>query len=366
MGFYLRKAVSVGPFRFNLSKSGVGVSVGVKGFRIGAGPRGNYVHMGRGGLYYRATLNSPSASGPERPAADPNVSPANASPEEMRQIESASTETIVDSSSAEVVAEMNVKRQKVQWWPLVVGFGLALGVYLANVSAPAWTIELGFGITAVAALAAAFHDKLRKTTVLLYELDSDVEQRYQKLHDAFQSLGSCGGCWNISARGDVRDPKYHAGASSVIKRSKVRVSTGNPPFVKSNLTAPSVPVGRRTLYFFPDKVLVFEPNSVGAVSYKHLLVSPTTSRFVEEEGVPNDAQIVDRTWRYVNKTGDPDRRFKNNRELPIALYENISFTSDTGLNQLVQVSRVGMGKEIADSIRLLATVADSPEAQERR
>lgn len=56
MGFYIRKSVSAGPFRFNLSHSGLGVSVGVRGFRIGSGPRGNYVHMGRGGLYYRASL----------------------------------------------------------------------------------------------------------------------------------------------------------------------------------------------------------------------------------------------------------------------------------------------------------------------
>ena len=45
MGFYLRKSVSVGPLRFNLSKSGIGISAGVKGFRVGAGPRGNYIHF---------------------------------------------------------------------------------------------------------------------------------------------------------------------------------------------------------------------------------------------------------------------------------------------------------------------------------
>jgi hypothetical protein len=61
MGFYLRKSIKVGPIRFNLSKSGVGVSAGVTGFRIGTGPRGNYVHMGRGGIYYRKTL--PSGTG---------------------------------------------------------------------------------------------------------------------------------------------------------------------------------------------------------------------------------------------------------------------------------------------------------------
>lgn len=56
MSFYLRKSIKVGPVRFNLSKSGIGVSGGVKGFRVGTGPKGNYIHMGRGCIYYRKTL----------------------------------------------------------------------------------------------------------------------------------------------------------------------------------------------------------------------------------------------------------------------------------------------------------------------
>lgn len=56
MGFYVRKSIKAGPFRYNLSKSGVGVSVGVPGFRVGTGPRGNYIRAGKGGIYYRATL----------------------------------------------------------------------------------------------------------------------------------------------------------------------------------------------------------------------------------------------------------------------------------------------------------------------
>jgi len=56
MSFFLRKALRFGPIRFNLSKSGIGVSAGVKGLRIGTGPKGNYIHAGRGGLYYRKSL----------------------------------------------------------------------------------------------------------------------------------------------------------------------------------------------------------------------------------------------------------------------------------------------------------------------
>ncbi len=43
----------------------------------------------------------------------------------------------------------------------------------------------------------------------------------------------------------------------------------------------------------------------------------------------------------MNKKGGPDRRFANNRELPIALYEEITLRSRTGLNEKLQVSRVG-------------------------
>jgi len=58
MGLYLRKAFRAGPVRFNLSKRGLGLSGGVKGARVGIGPRGPYVHAGRHGLYYRKHLSS--------------------------------------------------------------------------------------------------------------------------------------------------------------------------------------------------------------------------------------------------------------------------------------------------------------------
>lgn len=56
MGFYIRKSFRSGPFRVNLSKSGLGFSSGFKGFRVGTGPRGSYVNAGRNGLYYRKSF----------------------------------------------------------------------------------------------------------------------------------------------------------------------------------------------------------------------------------------------------------------------------------------------------------------------
>ena len=60
MGLFIRKSFRVGPIRFNLSKSGIGVSAGVTGARIGVGPRGAYVAGGRGGLYFRESIGRSS------------------------------------------------------------------------------------------------------------------------------------------------------------------------------------------------------------------------------------------------------------------------------------------------------------------
>ena len=67
MGWYLKKSFAFGPLRLNLSKSGIGASVGVKGLRVSTGPKGKQLNAGRGGLYYRASLNSP----PDPPVSDP-------------------------------------------------------------------------------------------------------------------------------------------------------------------------------------------------------------------------------------------------------------------------------------------------------
>lgn len=40
MGFSFRKSVRFGPVRFNLSKSGIGTSIGVKGLRVGVDSKG--------------------------------------------------------------------------------------------------------------------------------------------------------------------------------------------------------------------------------------------------------------------------------------------------------------------------------------
>lgn len=63
MSFFVRKAFRFGPLRLNLSKSGIGVSAGIKGARLGLDSRGRpYVAGGRHGLYYREYLKTPGGT----------------------------------------------------------------------------------------------------------------------------------------------------------------------------------------------------------------------------------------------------------------------------------------------------------------
>lgn len=104
------------------------------------------------------------------------------------------------------------------------------------------------------------------------------------------------------------------------------------------------------LYFFPDRALVYEGKRVGAVSYDNLQVFQRNQRFIESGSVPSDATIVDYTWQYLNKSGGPDKRFSNNRRLPIALYSEVDFTSSTGLNERIQFSRPDVGKKLVQQL----------------
>jgi len=337
MGFYFRKSVSFGGVRFNFSKSGIGASVGVKGFRIGSSPRGNYVHMGRNGIYYRTALGKKKDNSQSAQIAPPESVKRDDEGLLFQEIESGDISLIVDSSSQEIVDEINTKRKKIPLWPLAI-----LCLFIPSVGAVL--------AIATAALIYQFIDKKRKTTIIFYDIDEQAEQEIQQFYNAFEQLMNCKMAWHVAAQAAVRDRKYHAGASSVVKRTKIKIEYRTPSHMKTNVKVPSVPAGKQVLYFFPDRILVYEGKRVGGLSYMNLSIVQRGQRFIEDGVVPKDGMVVDHTWRYVNKSGGPDKRFKNNRQLPVLLYSDISFSSSTGLNELIELSRQGAGVELIQQL----------------
>jgi uncharacterized tellurite resistance protein B-like protein len=368
MGFYIRKSVRVGPLRFNLSKSGIGVSTGVPGFRVGVGPRGTYVHMGRGGLYYRQTLSTPTAlrGRLDRPVIDDPVQPPHTHGP-MNAVGSGSVTEMVDTSSAAILSEIEQKRQRIIYWPFMLVTGVVGAAFLLVGSVTLWLTLPCLIVLFLSIVAVYQYDQLTKCVVLMYDLEGPSLDSYQKLFAAVNSLQTCGAVWHITARGDVYDPKYHAGAGQLVNRRRLSVGLRNPPYVRTNLCVPFLPFGQHSLYLLPDRILVYASSGVGAVAYNTLSLSINTSRFIEDGAVPHDAAVVDHTWRYVNKSGGPDRRFNNNRQLPICNYEELRITSSTGVGEILQVSRLGVSAILQSAVSgVVASIRQAEAAEEER
>ena len=366
MPFYFRKSVSVGPFRFNLSSGGVGVSVGIKGLRIGTGPRGHYVHAGRGGLYYRAALGGGGHGGGRSqattppPATPPGYRPSPQSHEanvEMVAVSSASVLEMTDERYGELLEELNAKQNAMS---SLVMLGAAAGVValLATLAAGVGGAVAGAVLVAMALYLGSRLDAHRRSAVVLYDLETDAAEAYEALTKAFDSLAASSMKWHVDSGGAVRDLhtwKRNAGATTILDKRPTEFGYALPRVLKTNVTPPSMKVGKETLYWLPDVVLVVESGKVGAVAYDMLEIQWQDSRFIEEEAVPRDAQVVGQTWKHPNKSGGPDRRFANNRQLPICLYESIHLHSRNGLNELLQVSTNGRAQALASAARHLAS-----------
>ncbi len=364
MAFYIRKSVNVGPIRFNLSKSGIGVSAGVPGFRVGTGPRGNYVHVGRGGLYYRRTL--PSGSSDSRGAVpyDPATRSTTwtVSHGALKPIESACVSQMRDWSSAALLSEIEQKQRRLRWSPIALIVSLLVAISILALAVTPWLSVPLLTLFGGATVYSYWRDIAGKSVVVMYDLDRESTAAYETLFGASNSLARCGGIWQVHARGDVYDRKYQAGADSIVRRTRIKVGQHDPPYLRTNVSVARIPLGRLALYFLPDRILAYGSKGVGSLSYSELSIDFDDVQFIEEERVPRDAEIVGQTWRYVNKSGGPDRRFKDNRQIPICKYEEIRLNSSSGLNVVVQASRLGVGGQLRDAVECLATVVEQARA----
>lgn len=362
MGFYFRKSIRVGPLRFNLSKGGIGVSAGIPGFRVGTGPRGNYVQMGARGIYYRTTLPSgrsahsvvpplpPRSRGERRPGLPPSMPPIPAdSAGPMVEIESAHVSQLVDTSSADLLNELQRKKKRPRY-AIAVGAVGAVATLLGFINTSGvWPFLILFASIGVWGYVH-LRDVLARTTVLFYEFDHALGRAFEGLQSAGKHLQGARGFWHVQAQAKVNDGRYHAGASGLNELGTSAVSFAAPTFLRTNVEVFNIPVGRQVLHFFPDRVLIEDPAGIGAVSYRDLSVEVIPTRFIEERPVPSDTEVVGQTWRYVNRNGSPDRRFKNNRMIPICQYAYIQFSSPSGLNERVMVSRPGVAQFFHDHL----------------
>ena len=372
MPLYIRDTVSLGPFRINLSKSGLGISAGVKGFRVGTGPKGHYIHAGINGVYYRKTLGGhgrKAKAAPAEGATDYTSEIAKIAPNEklptymtedgvlMRRIVSAEAEVLVSESHSEALRSLNEARERASYTLVLcvaAGVGLAFALASQNVAI--------IGLFAVLSVAAFTVGKMidlpRRNVVFAYTLEPVAEERYTTLVDTIDRIANARKIWFVKAKGDITNLhawKKNAGASALVDNTETSVAYALPKGIASNVTPPMIAIDARNCYFFPDCVLIEENKRFGAVRYETIRTAVRDQRMIVDTA-PSDATIVGQTWKYVNKKGGPDRRFKDNRILPVCLFEEIAMVSEGGFKALLQVSKHGISGDYGTAVTALGSV----------
>jgi DNA polymerase-3 subunit epsilon len=97
-------------------------------------------------------------------------------------------------------------------------------------------------------------------------------------------------------------------------------------------------------------MIVRHGNQYADLPYSSVGAQIQPQRFIESETPPTDAQCVGTTWQYANKSGGPDRRFKNNRQLPIMLYGRLTLTSRQGVLMVWDFSRPDVAESLAEAL----------------
>lgn len=122
-----------------------------------------------------------------------------------------------------------------------------------------------------------------------------------------------------------------------------------------NFDPPEFVAPERSLFLLPDQGLVRQGVQYASIPLRALEAHVHVSRFITT-AVPGGVQPVDYTWTYVNKSGGPDGRYKNNPQLPIIEVGEIDFYGPGGFQFHTGFTSVDAVHRFADAFEATKAV----------
>jgi Protein of unknown function (DUF4236) len=357
-----RKSFSPLPgVRLTLSPSGISTSVGVGPFRVTAGPRGQHftATIPGTGLSFRQSLSggrsgTNSLTEPGLARRDiPNLAPVPDADRRFEQIESAGSAVLTTAGIAEF--RLLLDRARTEHAETVkeltaaqTSERMATGKYISWKNG--WLLRRLMKARFASLEAMAEESTDRRTELEEQEslarlgtqidIPDSLKATFSRFSDAFVQLSQSNRIWDTVSHKAINQFTERTLASRAIKRESVQFRLGRCEVIQSDWQVPHLEnANGGDLYLFPLFVVYFAgEQSFALLEYKDIRFDCDTIRFHEEEGVPGDSKVVGRTWAKTNKDGSPDRRFKENYEIPIAEYGKLVFQSSTGLNEEYMLS----------------------------
>jgi len=359
MAFRFRRSVRVLPgVRVNFTTRGISTTLGPRGFSLNVGKRGTHLNVGLPGtgLSVRSRLD-PSPALPVHPEVpiepEPSVPPSlDALPSGAVEIASAALEDLGDEGTAvlkNLITEAFHQRSAAEAdLKDTAQLVRTAERRLARARAFFFRWFLAKRIPereAAVAVARADHEEAqRRIDTAIVDVDFDMtpacRERYADVVAGFRALTNASAIWDITSRADVDRQRTRSSASHEVTRRPVALGIAELPAVRSEF--PALRFGNANgeeIYIFPAVAIMGRPGaSFAVVDMRTLSLEYQQSLFVERDTLPGDAELAHYTWEKVNKSGQPDRRFKDNREIPVMWYGTITLSTVNGLREAYLVS----------------------------
>ena len=119
-------------------------------------------------------------------------------------------------------------------------------------------------------IVAAVRDLVKKTSVLLFDLDQHMSSAYSEFNSSFEQAALANRIWHVQSQAAVFDRKYHSGAASSSQHRTYSTNESVGAAAQKQQVPPSIKLGGRTFFFFPDRVVACDQHGYGVIRYSAL------------------------------------------------------------------------------------------------
>lgn len=349
MAWAFRKRIKVIPGVYiNLSKSGISANAGIRGASLTFRSDGVYRNLGLPGtgIYSRKKLGDCGGSSAGQGAGQEEAAEKAIQPE-APDYSFISADTLEVTSEGleglqQAVIDANHQKQELTRDAESIKGSLSLlrlGEVLSKVCLiyfflPHLKRSIQAGIKGRKDALKEVTESIAASAVSLsVEMDADCSSAHQKVQRTFDALTRCSCIWDITSGSDIDQVKSRSAASMSVERSITKCLRKDLPGITSP-ESPLVFLNRNgaDIYMYSGFFVMFEsPSRMGILDIKELEVEYEATKFVETDAIPTDSQQVGEVWEKSNKDGSRDKRYAENRQLPVIKYGEITFRSGSGI-----------------------------------
>ena len=365
MSILFRRRIKIIPgVRLNISKSGLSASVGVRGASVTFGGRGGtYANLGipGTGIYTRKKIDGRGnpvkvknidQEYPQEDIENPSESYISAEPFELTSTGlQALKDAVMEANNQRKLLKKDLKKIKFKVFKtklLKILSQITLLYFLKPIKK-----RIKENLYQLDEVIIQIKNGIDTSYVNLeLELNEKAIKQYEKVLSSFKALTTTNFIWDITSANDVDMVKTRSTASQTYERVKTIFSLQELPGIKSTFNALCLQNNNGAdIYIYPGFLVMFNSEeNFGILELNKIDILYSETNFIESEQRPSDSEIVKYVWEKANKNGSRDKRFADNRQLPVMKYGEITLFKRGAIHEKYMLSNSKKADEFIDNL----------------